>query len=201
MLHAEDHVDQAPATVYATLLDAGRYLCSVSTMYRILRAEDEVTERRRQARHPARKKPGLLATAPNRIWTWDITKLRGPAKWVSDYLYTAIDIFSRYTPGWMLVTRESAWLAERFLAQMTARQRIAPGTLTIHSDRGSSMASRSVALLLADLGIERSLARPHQPNDNPHSEVQSKTLKYAPPSRTGSARPRTRACARVLVGQ
>src|SRR5207253_11236306 len=143
VLHAERFVDQAPASIYANLLDEGRYLCSVPTMYRLLRAEDEVRERRRQATHPATVKPELLATGPNEIWSWDITKLLGPAKWTYFHLYVIIDIFSRYVPGWLLATRETAELAERLLAESIRKQEIAANQLTIHSDRGTSMASKS----------------------------------------------------------
>jgi putative transposase len=188
VLHHERFVDQAPASVYATLLDEGRYLCSVPTMYRLLRAADEVRERRRQATHPPTIKPELLATAPNQVWSWDITKLLGPVKWTYFYLYVILDIFSRYVPGWLLARRESAELAERLLADTIRTQRVRADQLTIHADRGSSMASKSVALLLADLGVTKSHSRPHCSNDNPYSEAQFKTLKYRPefPDRFGS---------------
>jgi len=187
-LHAERFVDASPAAVYATLLDEGTYLASERTMYRILAANAEVRERRAQLRHPAYAKPELLATAPNELWSWDITKLRGPAKWSWFYLYVILDVFSRYVPGWMVATRESAALAERLIADTVAKQGIEPGTLTIHADRGSSMASKPVALLLADLGVAKSHSRPHVSNDNPYSEAQFKTLKYRPgfPARFGS---------------
>jgi len=157
-------------------------------MYRILAATAEVRERRAQLRHPAYAAPELLATAPNELWSWDITKLRGPAKWSWFYLYVILDVFSRYVPGWLVATRESAALAERLIADTVAKQGIAPGELTIHADRGSSMASRPVALLLADLGIVKSHSRPHVSNDNPYSEAHFKTLKYRPgfPARFGS---------------
>ena len=188
VLHAERFVDQAPASVYATLLDEGRYLCSVPTMYRLLRAEGEVHERRRQATHPAMVKPELVATAPNQVWSWDITKLLGPAKWTYFYLYVILDIYSRYVPGWLLATRESAELAERLLGETIRKHSIPPDQLTLHADRGTSMASKSVALLLADLGVCKSHSRPHCSNDNPYSEAQFKTLKYRPefPERFGS---------------
>jgi putative transposase len=165
VLHHERFVDQAPASIYANLLDEGRYLCSVPTMYRLLRAEGEVRERRRQATHPATVKPELLATGPNEIWSWDITKLLGPAKWTYYYLYVVIDIFSRYVPGWLLATRETAELAERLLAETIRKQHIVADQLTIHADRGTSMASKPVALLLADLGVTKSHSRPHCSND------------------------------------
>jgi putative transposase len=188
VVHHERFVDQAPASIYANLLDEGRYLCSVPTMYRVLRAEDEVRERRRQATHPAMVKPELLATGPNVVWSWDITKLLGPEKWTYFHLYVVIDIFSRYVPGWLLATRETAELAERLLGETIRKQDIAADQLTIHADRGTSMASKPVALLLADLGVTKSHSRPHCSNDNPYSEAQFKTLKYRPefPGRFGS---------------
>jgi putative transposase len=188
VLHDERFVDQAPASIYATLLDEGRYLCSVPTMYRLLRAEGEVRERRRQATHPATVKPELVATGPNAIWSWDITKLHGPEKWTYFHLYVIIDIFSRYVPGWLLATRETAGVAERFLAETIRKHTIPVDQLTIHADRGTSMASKPVALLLADLGVTKSHSRPHCSNDNPYSEAQFKTLKYRPefPERFGS---------------
>jgi putative transposase len=188
LLHQERFVDQAPATIYATLLDEGRYVCSVPTMYRLLHAADEVHERRRQARHPATVKPELVATGPNRVWSWDITKLMGPEKWMYFHLYVIIDIFSRYVPGWLLATRESAELAERLIAETICKQNVVGDQLTIHADRGSSMASKTVALLLADLGVTKSHSRPHCSNDNPYSEAHFKTLKYRPefPDRFGS---------------
>jgi len=188
VLHAERFVDQAPASIYATLLDDGRYLCSVPTMYRVLRAEDEVRERRRQARHPATVKPELLATGPNTIWSWDITKLLGPEKWTYFHLYVVIDVYSRYVVGWLLAKRETAELAERLLAETIRKQSVVADQLTIHADRGTSMASKTVALLLADLGVAKSHSRPHCSNDNPYSEAHFKTLKYRPafPDRFGS---------------
>lgn len=187
VLHDQQHVDEAPAAVYAKLLDAGTYLCSVPTMYRILRAHGEVRERRRIATHPAAKKPELVAAKPNEVWSWDITKLAGPAKWSYFYLYVIIDIYSRYVPGWLLARAERAHLAERLLADTIAGQHVDPGQLTIHADRGSSMASKPVAFLLADLGVTKSHSRPHCSNDNPYSESQFKTMKYRPvfPERFG----------------
>lgn len=187
LLNSPDFVDKAPATVYHELLDEGVYLASTSTMYRILRAHGEVKERRRQATHPARVKPELIATAPNECWSWDITKLHGPAKWTSFYLYVIIDIYSRYVVGWLIAERESALLAEKLLADTIAKQRIDRDTLTIHADNGSSMASKPVAFLLADLGVTKTHSRPHTSNDNPYSEAQFRTLKYRPdfPDRFG----------------
>jgi putative transposase len=180
-------VDEAPATVYAKLLDEGVYLASTSTMYRLLRAEDEVHERRRQATHPPHVKPELLATRPNAVWSWDITKLLGPARWTWFYLYVILDVYSRYVPGWMLARAERAHLAERLLADTIAKQHVDRGQLTIHADRGTSMASKPVAFLLADLGVTKSHSRPHTSNDNPYSEAQFKTLKQRPefPDRFG----------------
>jgi putative transposase len=180
LLNSPDFVDKAPATVFHELLDEGVYLASVSSMYRILRAHGEVTERRRQATHPARVKPELVATGPNRCWSWDITKLHGPVKWSYYHLYVIIDIYSRYTVGWLLADRESAALAEQLLADTIAKQGVDRNTLTIHADNGSSMASKPVAFLLADLGVTKSHSRPHTSNDNPYSEAQFRTLKYRP---------------------
>jgi len=188
VLHEPRFVDKAPAQVYATLLDEDVYHCSIRTMYRILAACQEVRERRNLLRHPHYKKPELLATAPNQVWTWDITKLLGPVKWTYYYLYVILDIFSRYVVGWMLALSESAQLAKRLIAETTAKQHVAPDRLTIHADRGSSMKSQGVAVLLASLGITKTHSRPHVSNDNPYSEAQFKTLKYCPgfPNRFGS---------------
>ena len=175
VLNSPAHVDEAPATVYAKLLDQGVYLGSVPTMYRVLRSHDEVHERRRQARHPAAKKPELLATRPNQVYSWDITKLAGPVKWTWFYLYVIIDIYSRYVPGWMLAHAENAKLAQALLADTTAKQGIAHGQLTVHADRGSPMTAKPVAFLLADLGVTKSHSRPHCSNDNPYSESQFRT--------------------------
>ena len=188
LLHTERFVDASPAATYATLLDEGTYLASERTMYRILAEASEVRERRAQRRHPVYARPELLATGPNELWSWDITKLRGPAKWTYYQLYVILDVFSRYVPGWMVATRESAALAERLIADSVAKQGIEPDSLTIHADRGTSMTSKPVALLLADLGIIKSHSRPHTSNDNPYSEAGFKTLKYRPgfPDRFGS---------------
>jgi putative transposase len=188
VLHSERFVDAAPATVYATLLDEGVYLCSEATMYRLLRERGETGDRRRQATHPAKVKPELVADAPNRVWSWDITKLLGPAKWTYYYLYVILDIYSRYPVGWMVASRESAVLAERLITEAVRKQRVDRNQLTLHADRGSSMASKPVAFLLADLGVTKSHSRPHCSNDNPYSEAQFKTLKYRPdfPERFGS---------------
>jgi putative transposase len=174
--------------VYAALLEDDTYLCSVPTMYRILRENDEVRERRDQLRHPAYAKPELLATAPNQVWTWDITKLLGPAKWTYYYLYVVLDLFSRKVVGWMIAGREAAELAEQLVTETCVREGIPPDQLTLHADRGSAMIAKSLALLLTDLGVRDSHSRPHVSNDNPYSEAQFKTLKYHPtfPSFFGS---------------
>ena len=187
LLHTR-FIDQAPAQVHATLLDEGTYLCSPRTMYRVLDAAHEIKERRDQVRRPHYAAPELLATRPNEVWSWDITKLMGPAKWTYFYLYVILDIFSRYVVGWMLAPRESAALAERLIAETCAKHGIQPGQLTLHADRGASMRSKPVALLLADLGVTKTHSRPHVSNDNPFSEAQFKTLKYCPqfPERFGS---------------
>lgn len=179
-LRSERFVDMAPAEIHSILLDEGTYLCSVSTMYRLLARHDEVRERRAQATHPARVKPELVAHRANECWSWDITKLHGPQKWTYYYLYSIIDIFSRYTVGWMVAGAESVSLAERLLAETIAKQGVDRGKLTIHADNGSSMASKPVAFLLADLGVTKTHSRPHVSNDNPYSEAQFKTLKYRP---------------------
>jgi len=188
VLHSDRFVDQAPSEVYATLLDEGAYLCSIRTMYRILASADEVRERRNQLRHPSYAAPELLATHPNRVWSWDITKLLGPVKWTYFYLYVILDIFSRYVVGWMIAHHESAALAKRLIGETCAKQNVVPGQLTIHADRGSSMTSKPVALMLADLGVTKTHSRPHVSDDNPYSEAQFKTLKYRPgfPDRFGS---------------
>ena len=180
VLHREPFADKAPAEVYAALLDQGQYLCSIRTMYRILNDQQEVRERRDQLRHPTYHKPQLVATAPNQVWSWDITKLLGPAKWTYFHLYVILDIFSRYVVGWMLAGRESEHLAERLIRETVVKQGIVRDQLTIHSDRGPSMRSQTVAQLLATLGITKSHSRPHVSDDNPFSESQFKTLKYRP---------------------
>jgi len=188
LLRSERFRDLAPAQVWAMLLDEDVYLASISTMYRLLRTHGELRERRAQATHPARTRPELVATAPNQCWSWDITKLRGPDKGVWFDLYVIIDIFSRYVVGSMVAPGESAALAETFIARAVAGQEVKPGTLNIHADRGTSMTSKGVAELLADLGVGRTHSRPHVSNDNPYSEAAFKTLKYCPafPSRFGS---------------
>ena len=180
MLHAPQYVDRSPRTVFAMLLDAGCYLASVSTFYRLLRTVGETRGRRNQLTHPAYAKPELLATAPRQLWSWDITKLKGPAKWECFHLYVILDVFSRYAVGWMLALRESAELAKELIATTCEKQRIVPGELTLHADRGSSMRSKPVAMLLVDLDVAKSHSRPHVSDDNPYSEAHFKTLKYQP---------------------
>ena len=182
MLHSDRFVDMSPAEVWATLLDEGVYLGSQSTFYRLLRQAGEVRERRAQAIHPAKVKPELVANGPNQVWSWDITKLLGPAKWTYYYLYVILDIYSRYVVGWMVASRESAALAEVLIRQTCAKQTIGRDQLTIHADRGSSMTSKPVAFLLADLGITQSHSRPHVSNDNPFSEAEAVNLNEAPSS-------------------
>jgi putative transposase len=180
-LCSERFVDSSPAQVWATLLDEGRYLASERTMYRLLAAQHgRVRERREQLAHPAYVAPELLAERPNELWSWDITKLLGPAKWTYFYLYVILDVFSRYVVGWTVQHRERAPVAEQLIAQACQQQQIARGQLTVHADRGSSMTSKPVAFLLADLGVTRTHSRPYTSTDNPYSEAQFKTLKYRP---------------------
>lgn len=187
LLNSERFQDLAPREVYATLLDEGQYLCHWRTMYRILEEHDEVRERRNQLRHPNHPKAELLATGPNQVWSWDITKLLGPVKWTYYYLYVVLDIFSRYVVGWMVADREAAALARELVGQTCLKQGIQAEQLTLHADRGSPMIARSLALLLADLGVTKTHSRPHVSDDNPYSEAQFKTLKYRPdyPERFG----------------
>lgn len=187
VLNSERFMDRAPAEVFATLLDEGRFLCSERTMYRILAAEESVRERRNQRRHRDYSKPELLATGPNQVWSWDITKLKGPAKWTYFYLYVIIDIFSRLVVGWLVAPRESASLASRLIDETCVKHGIIKGQLTIHSDRGAPMTSKAVAQLMADLAIIKSHSRPYVSDDNPFSESQFKTLKSFPefPSKFG----------------
>ena len=179
-LHSERFVDCSPAQTWATLLDEGRYLASERTMYRLLAAEGATTERRDQLVHPPYARPELLSERPNELWSWDITKLLGPAKWTYFYLYVILDVFSRYVVGWTIQHRESAQVAKQLIAQAIEQQGITPGQLTIHADRGSSMRSKPVAFLLADLGVTKTHSRPYTSTDNPYSEAHFKTLKYRP---------------------
>jgi len=180
-------VDLAPAEIYATLLDEGAYQCSIRTMYRILTEHDAVRERRNQLRHPVYQKPELLAEAPNQVWSWDITKLMGPAKWSYFYLYVILDIFSRRVVGWCVADAESATLFKALFDDTLAKHAVLPGQLTLHADRGGPMKAKATALMLADLGVTKSHSRPHTSNNNPFSEAHFKTLKYQPefPQRFG----------------
>jgi putative transposase len=187
-LNSERFADMAPAQVHATLLDEGKYIGSVRTMYRILDANQQVRERRDQLRHPTPVKPELVAKRPNQLWSWDITKLLGPAAWSYFYLYVIIDVFSRYVVGWMLADRESAALAKRLIEETCRKEGISPGELGLHADNGSAMQSKLLAQLLSDLSITKTHSRPHVSNDNPFSESHFKTMKYRPdfPDRFGS---------------
>lgn len=179
-LNSSRFQDCAPREVYATLLDEGQYHCHWRTMYRILDEHEEVKERRNLLRHPNYVKPELLATKPNELWSWDITKLLGPTKWTYFYLYVILDIFSRYVVGWMVALQEAAHLAEELITQSCLRQNIQRNQLTLHADRGQAMTSKTIAMLLADLGVAKTHSRPYVSNDNPYSEAQFKTLKYCP---------------------
>ena len=189
-LNSAEFVDESPPAVYATLLDSGIYLCSVPTMYRVLRSHGEVHERRRQATHPATVKPELVSEMPNQVWSWDISKLHGPAKWTYFYLYVVIDIFSRYVTGWMLARAENAHLAKVLISEAVAKQGIVKGQLSLHMDRGSPMRAKPFAFLLADLGVTKSFSRPHVSDDNPYSESHFRTFKYRPtfPDRFAASR-------------
>lgn len=186
-LNSERFMDKAPRQIYAALLDDGRYLCHWRPMYLILHDYAEVRERRNQRQHPPYQNPELLAEGPNQVWSWDITKLRGPAKWTHFALYSVIDIFSRFIVGWMIAERESAELAKHLIATAAANQHIQPEQLTLHADNGKPMKAKTLALMLSDLGIEKSHSRPYVSDDNPFSEAQFKTVKYHPsyPDRFG----------------
>jgi putative transposase len=187
-LHSDRFRDKAPPQIYAILLDEDVYLCSVATMYRLLRKHDEVHERRRQRTHTPAVRPELLANGPNQVWSWDISKVKGPRKWSYFYLYVLLDIFSRYVVGWCLADKENSEVAEALIQETLLRQHIEPGQLTLHADRGSAMTSKPVAALLVELGVEKSHSRPQTSNDNPFSESHFKTMKYRPevPERFGS---------------
>jgi putative transposase len=201
LLHSDRFVDLAPAAVYAILLDEGTYLCSERTLYRLLAAQGETGDRRNPRRHPVHPVPQLVARAPNEVWSWDITKLPGPVKGSHYCLYVLLDLFSRSVVSWLVAERELAWLAELLLATAAEQEGIAPDQLTIHSDRGAPMTAKSVAVLLADLGVAKSLSRPHVSNDNPYSESQFKTLKYRPdfPARFGSLEDARAHCRRFFT--
>jgi putative transposase len=188
ILDSPRFMDQSPRDVCTSLLDEKRYLCSYRTMYRILHDHQEVRERRNQLRRPIYQKPELLAKAPNQVWSWDITKLRGPVKWSYFYLYVVLDIYSRYVVGWMIALQEAAHLAQELVEETYQKEGIQEGQLTLHSDRGNPMTSKTMAFLLADLGVTKSYSRPYVSNDNPFSEAQFKTMKYRPsyPKRFGS---------------
>jgi len=187
VLNSERFQDQSPRQVYATLLDEDEYLCHWRTMYRVLAEDDEVRERRNQLRHPAYARPELLATAPNQLWSWDITRMRGPVTWSYYYLYVMLDVFSRYVVAWLLAEQESATLAQELVAAAYTKQNIQPGQLTIHADRGAPMMAKSMTMLMSDLGINESHSRPHVSDDNPYSEAHFHTVKYRPdyPDRFG----------------
>ena len=201
VLNSTRFQDCAPAAIQATLLDEGQYLCSTRTMYRVLSEDGASRERRDQLTHPAYQKPELLATAPNQLWSWDITKLRGPVKWSYFYLYVILDVFSRYVVGWMIAPREGAELARKLIEETSEKQIILPDQLTIHADRGSSMRSKPVAFLLADLSITKTHSRPYTSNDNPYSESQFRTMKYRPefPDRFGCIQDARAFCQRFFA--
>ena len=180
ILYSSRFVDRSPGEVVATLLDEQRYVCSERTMYRVLAAEGASRERRNQRQHPVYKKPELVATAPNSVWSWDITKLLGPQKWTYYYLYVLLDLYSRYAVGWMVADRENASLASHLIEESCTKHGVKHDTLTLHSDRGAPMTAKCTAQMLADLGVTRSLSRPRVSDDNPFSESQFKTLKYHP---------------------
>ena len=200
-LDSDEYMDKAPAQVFAALLELGIYHCSIRTMYRILAAADQVRERRAQRQHPTYIKPQLVATAPNQVWTWDITKLPGPTKGTYFSLYVILDLFSRYIVGWQVATRESAAVYQELVEACCKDQGVVPEQLTIHSDRGAPMTAKSTALLYADLGIIKSHSRPYTSNDNPYSEANFRTLKYRPdmPEQLGSVE-HARQVVRALVG-
>lgn len=201
VLNQERFCDLSPAEVYATLLDEGIYIASIRTMYRLLGERAQVHERRNQLRHPAHPKPQLVARGPNQVWTWDITKLLGPASWTYYYLYVVIDIYSRYVVGWLVASCESSPLAARLLEESYLKHDVRPEQLTVHADRGSSMSSKTVAQMLAGLGVVKSHSRPRVSNDNPYSESQFKTLKYSPlfPERFDSLQQADRFCVQFFA--
>jgi putative transposase len=188
VLNSDRFMDQAVPEVHATLLDEGRYLCSERTMYRILERHEQATQRRHQREHPVYQKPELLATGPNQLWSWDITRIKGPKPWIFYHLYVVIDVFSRYVVAWCISEHESGEQARALIEAACQRQVIGDGELVVHSDRGKAMRSKTLADLLGELGVQRSFSRPHVSNDNPYSESQFKTLKYRPdfPNRFGS---------------
>jgi putative transposase len=188
VLHSPRFVDTAPAEIVAQLLDDGHYIASERTFYRLLKERNEVKDRRRQRKHPVYSKPELLATSPNQLWSWDITKLRGPRRLEYYQLYVMLDVYSRYVVGWLLARVESSTLAKKLIKESCDREKISPDQLIIHSDRGPSMKSKTVAELLDQLSVLKSHSRPHVSNDNPYSESLFKTAKYnlSYPDRFGS---------------
>ncbi len=201
VLHEPRFVDCSPWHVHAALLDEGKCLCSPRTMYRILEQNQGVRERRNQLRHPEYKKPELLATGPNQVWSWDITKLRAAVKWRYYHLYVVLDIFSRYAVAWMLAYRESGELAARLFQEAHERQGVAPGQVMVHADRGTAAKSKTLSQMFTDLGVDPSFNRPHVSNDNPYSEAQFKTMKYMPeyPNRFGSYEDALSFCRRFFI--
>ena len=193
VLHEQRFQDRSPAAIQATLLDEGQYLCSARTMYRLLEQQGESRERRDQLVHPPYQQPELLATAPNQLWSWDITKLLGPAKWTYFYLYVILDVFSRYVTGWMVAHREGAELAKQFIQETIGKHQVPVGQLNIHADRGRVMTSKPLAFLMADLGVTKTHSRPYVSDDNPYSESQFRTMKYRPEFPIASAASKTAA--------
>jgi putative transposase len=200
LLYGEEFVDQTPTQIYANLLDQGVYHCSPRTMYRLLKAEGPCPERTRNRKHAAYEKPEILATRPNQLWSWDITRLKGPAACHYFQLYVILDVFSRYVVGWLVAEKENQEIAAQLIDEALAAQKVAPDTLTIHADRGAAMTSKSVSVLLSDLGVTKTHSRPHCSNDNPYSEAQFKTLKYRPefPPRFGSLEDARATCAQLF---
>ena len=200
LCHSERFRDCSPGQIVATLLDEGTYVASERTFYRVLEANGEVRERRNQLTHPPYRRPELLAEGPNELWSWDISKLLGPAKWTYYYLYVILDVFSRYVVGWMIAERETAQLATRLIKETVAKHSVDASRLTVHADRGSSMRSKPVALLLADLGVTKTHSRPYTSTDNPYSEAHFKTMKYRPefPTRFGSIQDARSFCVRFF---
>ena len=201
ILYGDDYVDQTPTQIYAALLDKSIYHCSPRTMYRILEQDGPCPERTRNRTHTHYEQPEMLATRPNELWSWDITRLKGPARYHWFQLYVILDVFSRYVVSWMVADRENQELAAELIDYAIASQKIQPGTLTIHADRGAAMTSRSVAILLSDLGVTKTHSRPHCSNDNPYSEAQFKTLKYRPefPARFGSIEDARATCKQLFT--
>lgn len=200
LLYSERFVDRTPPEVFATLLDEGVYHCSMRTMYRLLQEQGATTPRTRARAHTAYQRPELLAVRPNQLWSWDITRLKGPRPWTYFYLYVIMDVFSRYVVGFMVAYQENQTLAQEFIEQTLRKQGIEPDQLTLHADRGAAMTSKGVALLLSDLGVVKTHSRPHVSNDNPYSEAQFKTLKYRPefPERFGAIEGAREVCARLF---